>query len=331
VARSTPDEGPVDAVPAAPTYAHQGVFDALSLDPSSFKSVPGFPSVFVGEDGGRKVVVKRTRTPLARGRALLAWMGELRSTGALVVEPVTHLAANPVAVGDDVWVAYQYVDGEPYSDSSDRRSNAGRLLGAIHALDPGEHLHAAVYGWPIQDDASLDEDLTLLAALLEAQRLDMRLLTQYERKLRELEVAYVRPLKAADLSWALGPWDYKANNLVYIPGTERPVLIDPDSAGYLPRLLDLALAAILFHNDATQGPGRLFNQTEWSEFYSGYAEHIALSADERSLWPIALEFMRLEEGLWAVLNDDTGWASPGRQRDYLLDVLTSDLNELQQV
>lgn len=309
---------------------HRDVLNAFGLELSS-SSAPGplfsFSAVFLVRHESRDVILKRTRTPIDRAHALLRWTTHLRSQGISVVTPVPGLEPNPVEVGQDVWVAYPFIDGEVYRGTQAQVRAAGELLGAIHSVEWDDSSFAG-FAWPDEDEASIVTDVSALAGVLRAARVSGAddLITAYADRLRVAHTEFVSALRSADLEWRCGPWDYKANNLVYV-ADGSPTLVDPDSAGHLPRVLDLALAAVLFHNEAPSAPGRLFTAAEWSWFYSGYRSKTDLSTVEKELWPIALEFMHLDEGLWLLLNDPEGWEKQP-QRDFLLDLLTSDLDQL---
>ena len=86
------------------------------------------------------------------------------------------------------------------------------------------------------------------------------------------------------------------------------MLIDPDNAERGPRLLDLALAALLFHTETATY--RAFDAEEWAWFRDAYLDHVELTAAERALWPAALDYQAWEEVGWALGDDD--WADPSR-------------------
>jgi Ser/Thr protein kinase RdoA (MazF antagonist) len=102
-----------------------------------------------------------------------------------------------------------------------------------------------------------------------------------------------------------------------------PVLVDPDNGGIEPRLFDLALAVLLFHTECPGAPGRLFTPGEWTVFLEAYGAHIELTAQERELWPAALDQVLWDEGSWALQdNDEAAWADP-RQGAFLRDLVTT--------
>jgi len=97
-------------------------------------------------------------------------------------------------------------------------------------------------------------------------------------------------------------WDYKANNLIF-DKIGKPTLIDPDNAGRIPRLVDFALAIILFHNELDSAPSRLFNLEEWELFRDTYLENIELTKLEKDLWQDYLWFVFIDEALWLITCD----------------------------
>lgn len=113
--------------------------------------------------------------------------------------------------------------------------------------------------------------------------------------------------------------DYKASNLVF-GETGVPVLVDPDNGGLEPRILDLAMAVVLFHNECPTAPDRLFTSQEWTTFATAYLHHIELTPAERELWPAALDHILWEEGTWALEDNDAEAWTNIRQGGYLRDL-----------
>jgi spectinomycin phosphotransferase len=130
-------------------------------------------------------------------------------------------------------------------------------------------------------------------------------------------------VRGAELPHAPVSLDFRATNLRYQDGV--PTLVDPDNAEYAPRLLDLALAALLFHNEIENGPGRLFDDAEWPGFVAAYLGHVRLTAAERSLWPMAVRYMLIEWGFWTLTDAAAigAWAQPA-QRSFLHDLASTD-------
>ncbi len=243
----------------------------------------------------QSVVLKTTRFPLERAQVLQKWLRSLPAGLSL------EALAEPWCEDEQAWVLYPFIEGEAYSGLPDQIAQAGDLLGCLHqsTLDLG----LPSYDWPLQDLESIQEDLQGLEALASQENLQLESqLIQESLK----QAAQIRScLMAAALPMVNASWDYKANNLVY--QTHGPLLIDPDSAGYLPRILDLALTVWLFHNEHLSAPARLWTQQEWLVFLKAYSQQIDLTPIEIRLWPEALRWMFLEEAVWLLLADPAGW------------------------
>ncbi|WP_146103615.1 phosphotransferase [Nonomuraea solani] len=264
------------------------------------------------------VAVKRTHSAEAMGR----WVRSLAEGGFPVVSPVV----GPYRIGEDDWVAYPWVEGRAYDGSAADIRAAGDLLGRLHAAgDAAAGL--AGFEWPDHDEESVEEDVTGLDKVLAAYRPGLRreVLGRFEPLLRSFMTTTLPAIRDAGLPVADVSMDYKAVNLVY--GEAGPVLVDPDNGERAPRLLDLALAVLLFHNDLPGRPGRLFDETEWVIFRDAYLGHVSLTAREERLWPAALTYMLLEWGVWTAINGgEVGdWDDP-RQADFLTGLLTVDVS-----
>ena len=94
------------------------------------------------------------------------------------------------------------------------------------------------------------------------------------RNVLQEAVIVQRELQQTDLPHIATTYDYKANNLIMTP---EPYLIDPDNATWAPRIFDLALALLLFHNEHHDAPDRVFTTQEWKTFLSGYQTYVELT------------------------------------------------------
>lgn len=284
---------------------------AFGLSDLTPTSLTPWARVFRATDAaGRPVVVKRTATHAHHARAMARWTRAAVAAGFPVVAPCALGRENPQQVGADWWVVYPWVAGVAYTGTRDQIRLAGDLLGRQHALqvDAGE---LRPYRWPEVDE---DEIARALAALA-TKGADVAALRDLARRWRDVALP---ALRAATLPATGVSSDYKAGNLVFTPA--GPVLVDPDNGGREPRLFDLALAVVLFHHECPGAPGRLFDAREWTVFRTAYAAHVRLTAEERALWPAALDHMLWEEGSWALEdNDEAAWADP-RQGAFLRDL-----------
>ncbi|WP_204249562.1 hypothetical protein, partial [Vagococcus silagei] len=104
-------------------------------------------------------------------------------------------------------------------------------------------------------------------------------------------------LKALSLPKIATPYDYKADNLVYLNST-TPYLIDPDNALFLPRIFDVALALLLFHNVLDTAPNHVWTPHEWQLFLEGYTQSVTLIPQEKSTWIKAVQHIFMDEVLW---------------------------------
>lgn len=287
------------------------------LEPQSiYAHAPVYKAQYRGQD----VVLKQTRSSPEGASAVQRWIESLPRNQT--VQALRMAVPNPCRFGADFWVVYPYVVGETYAGTEKQIQAAGKLLGMMHR-DP-QDFGLPNYDWPQQEPDSLAKDQQGLLQLAATQELTLAPeLLNWLKIHQSLSTTLIQ----AHLPAAAGTWDYKANNLVYRQEAGQPaVLIDPDSAGFLPRILDLALAVLLFHNELPSAPSRLWTPSEWQIFANAYTDKCPITAQERKLWPQALKWMFLEEGLWLLLNDDGGWHDP-HQRAFLTDLLTLPQHE----
>lgn len=270
------------------------------------ESIYPYAPVFRALIDGRPVVVKRTRrsTPAA----IATWVRSLASDGFPVVVPVSE----PVRVGSGAaWVAYPWIEGRTHQPGPADAAAAGDALGRMHGRDAARSGIPA-FSWPDYEPGAVAGDLARCLPMVSGALLD---------RLRDLaarlEPELLPAMRAADLPWCEASADWKATNLVHTP--TGPVLVDPDNAEYLPRVLDLALAVVLFNTETAAH--RAFDGAEWHAFRTAYLAHVRLSDAERELWPVALEYQQWEEGSWAV--EDSDWSDPGRAA-FLTDALCAD-------
>ncbi|MEV5504054.1 phosphotransferase [Nonomuraea fuscirosea] len=293
------------------------VFRRFGIEPQA--SIYPYAPVFRGVIGGRAVAVKRTNSAEAMGR----WVRYLAAAELPVVTPL----AVPHHIAGHDWVAYPWIEGRPYDGSLADIRAAGNLLGRLHAVGDAEGSTGLPgFEWPDQDEESVQDDVTGLGKVLATYRPDLRreVLERFEPLLRAFMATTLPAIRDADLPVADVSMDFKAVNLVY--GQAGPVLVDPDNGERAPRLLDLALAVLLFHNDLPGGPARLFHEREWAVFRDAYLVHVRPTARERELWPTALLYMLLEWGVWSAINGgETGDWDDSRQAAFLADLLTVDI------
>ena len=228
-----------------------------------------------------------------------------------MVTPIASSTANPAKVDGRWWVVYPWIDGDAYDASHCQISAVGTWLGRQHAarVSHGAGMHR--YAYPDTSRSDVEQDLITLGARLDDDSVVRQLAQRWW-------TTSLPALRGADLPLAAVTGDVKAANFAFTD--HGPVMIDPDNAGVQPRILDLALAVALFHNECPTAPGHLFDTAQWTTFANAYLSHVDLTAAERRMWPAALEHMLWEEGTWALEdNDQAAWDHP-RQGAFLRDL-----------
>ena len=306
---------------------YQAVFDYFGIDAGDrpAESCYAYAPVFRTAVAGVRAAVKRTRRSPVAAAAIARWVSALAASGIPVVTPIEAPVQDPGLIGDGMWVAYPWIDGRVYDGSDADIAAAGDLLGRIHART--DYFDAAMprFKWPEHDEASVQEDIDDLSRVLKsrAPEIALQVVGRTGPWHRTFMTDTLPAIRDSALPFIAGTTDFKAGNLVYT--ATGPVLIDPDNADYLPRVLDLAIAALLFHNDLKTAPPRLFTQAEWAVFDKAYSAHAKLTDLEVELWPTALQYMISEWGTWTLVAADEwdDWADP-HNRTFLADLATAD-------
>jgi Ser/Thr protein kinase RdoA (MazF antagonist) len=280
------------------------------------RSIYPFSPVFPATVAGHRVVIKRARRSVPH--AIAAWTHELAAGGFPCVTPIGLDRANPVRLASgSTWVAYPWIEGRRYRPTVDDIAAAGDLLGRLHSRG-ATAAGLPAFPWPEYSSEELAGDL---ASYESAARAHLPGADAAIDRLRDLGTRFVPELlpalRAAAVPIAATTSDWKASNLVYAP--DGPVLIDPDNADRGPRILDLALAALLFHSETDYD--RAFDAAEWTVFRDAYLARVTPTHAERALWPAALDYQLWEEVGWALGDDD--WTDPLRPA-FFADVLTVD-------
>jgi spectinomycin phosphotransferase len=304
----------------------------------AFESIYPYAPVYRLRDDRGDWILKRTQKPLDRARAVASWTQDLAARRLSVVTPAHGFGENPrgfqpdhdLAADDEVWVVYPFIAGEPYPEDGDtvQIHAAGDLLGAIHAIgtdvDFGlKQSETVVAVEPVE----IEQDTAAILGHVRAAYPEAAAAAQTalaERSQRYFGYALPALLEAR-LPLTNCSWDYKASNLIY-PTPASPVLVDPDNAGRIPRTYDLAIAALLFHNEG-MGPSRVFTSSEWEAFLGGYLQHVQFTEEEQRAWDDLLLCAWMDEALWLLQDDGTGWADT-RQSQLLLSLLLADLSTL---
>jgi spectinomycin phosphotransferase len=306
-------------VPEGEQLPLEALVEAFGLAEADPYSLTPFARVHRGRTpAGAEVVLKRTGTKTAE--ALAAWTRALAESGVGVVTPVTLDRPNPQQLAaEEWWVVYPFVAGAAYRGEPEQVAEAGALLGRLHAA-PVDASPLRQYRWPTVDEAEVAHECDVIeenfARHVPGQR--DACAAAVRSLARQWCTGTVNLLREADLPSVGVSSDYKASNLVFTGS--GPVLVDPDNGGREPRILDLALALILFHNESDSAPARLFDSAEWSAFLAGYQRHVSLTEQERQLWPQALEHLLWDEGTWVLEDhDESGWSDP-RQCAFMVEL-----------
>ena len=130
-------------------------------------------------------------------------------------------------------------------------SQAGELLGRIHKLSSRDNVFK-LEKYDVFDfyNHEVDDHIKVKLKIF-VDSYSQILIPKFLRKSVYQAVYNQEYLKNSSLIWIETPHDYKANNLIY---KDTPVLIDPDNAKWIPRMFDLALALLLFHNELFYQP-----------------------------------------------------------------------------
>jgi|SRR5687767_2021952 len=293
------------------------------------ESIYAYAPVFRVANSDGFWIVKRTQTPLARAQAIAAWTHSLAALDISVVIPAVGFGDNPRVFQNDegqeqVWVVYPFIPGQLYQGNNTQILDAGNLLGKIHAASTDEDFGLKQRDTVVIIEAEeIEEDINKVLHFLKQG--SPHLVEDARAHLRQQVQRYFQQasprMAATRLPVTNCSCDYKASNLVY--HENRPVLVDPDNGGRIPRAYDLAIAALLFHNEGA-GPCRVFTAGEWQVFLEGYGQHVELNDFERNHWEDILLCAWIDEALWLLQDDETGWADP-KQSQLLRSLLFADL------
>lgn len=310
-----------DAKAAADAFGLIGNRDAVSLCP--------YGPVYRVSDGRGAFVLKRTGYPHSGALAIASWLRMLEDHKVDIVAPVTGFAPNPrqVIVGSEpgFWVLYPFIEGEPFSGSMEQLRGAGALLAKIHTL--GEDYKGTlrqVKSLPVHDMnwTTTQIELATLAVAKYAPDVSDIFIENVKDRLTELSDEKLL-ITNSRLVLSACSWDYKASNII-IAGGNKPVLVDPDHAGCIPRIYDLACSVLLFNCDHDHSKPRLFRKGEWRSFRDGYNPIRSLTVGEFSVWPQMLKLAWLDQGIWLLGNWPEGWESE-KDALYLRDLATNSL------
>ncbi|RPF50706.1 spectinomycin phosphotransferase [Aquisalibacillus elongatus] len=273
---------------------------------------PFSPVYRVGE-----VIIKRTQSPLVQAHRLVEYLNHLKESGVQVVTPVDLEGSNPVELGEDCYICYPFIEGDVYRGHVDQIRQAGELLGHIHSLSSGDN----TYGLEEYDvfdfyHHEVDDHIEKIGQFVDTYQVDIDI--DLLNDIFHRSVDQQEELQKAPLTWVETPHDYKANNLIF---KEKPFLIDPDNAQRIPRVFDLALALLLFHNEMSTAPHRTFTPQEWQVFLEGYQKYQTFTEQEVLCWEDAVNHVFLDDVMWLLAEEDEDWERQ-EQRDLFVSIAT---------
>ena len=269
------------------------------------KSIYPYAPVYKVEQGGESYIVKNTVSPIEEAVKLANFVGRLHKLGVPIVAPVPMSVDNPQQVDETVWVVYPFIKGMSYTGKDDEIYEAGKLLGRIHYLSSENNEEGLdIYDEFDFEEQEIKEDLEEIIGHAEKRGISLDEGQLSEQILRIIEQQ--EALKVLKLPSVATPYDYKADNLIY-NDYAKPYLIDPDNATFLPRIYDLALALLLFHNALDTAPDRIFDIKQWSLFKKGYFEFVEITDMERKHWQDVVRHIFLDEVIWLMADFEEGW------------------------
>lgn len=286
-------------------------------------SIYPFSPVYRIKGDKRDLIVKKTQSPLERAHRLIKYTAYLQGNGIPVVTPISIGKENPQTVGEDTYVVYPFIEGPAYSGEDAEIIKAGELLGRIQALSP----EGNTFDLPEYDvfDFTVDEvEESIQNIEIYVTRHHCKIDTvKLKEKLLQI-VSQQDEIRDCGLPYTATPHDYKANNLIY---QAEPCLIDPDNATWIPRVFDIALALLLFHNELKTAPDTIFTPEQWQLFLQGYKKSICLTELEQSYWQKAVEHVFLDEVMWLMADVEEDWDNQSQRT--LFESLTSALLDLE--
>lgn len=269
------------------------------------KSIYPFSPVYKVEQGDKSYIVKNTRAPIEKAMRIASFVERLHKLGVPIVTPVPIGVDNPQQIDEIVWVVYPFIKGKSYTGKDEEIYEAGMLLGHIHSLSSTNNEEGLrTYNEFDLEEQEIMEDLEKIKGYVEKRGLSLDEGHLRRQMLRIIEKQDT--LKALELPSVATPYDYKADNLIY-NDCVKPYLIDPDNAVFLPRIYDLALTLLLFHNVLDTAPGRVFDIKQWSLFKKGYFQFVKITDIERKHWQDVVKHVFLDEVIWLMADFEEGW------------------------
>ncbi|OEH91120.1 phosphotransferase enzyme family protein [Bacillus solimangrovi] len=300
------------------------VYTYFGLD-TSVKSIYKYSPVFKTKQDGLNIIIKKTKKDREQIERLFTWTEKLTDNGIQVVRPIAFNDQLYHEINEDHWVVYPFINGRKYDASLKDMYDAGCMLGKIHAVTSDRSVFNHGFKWEQYDEEFMNDVKGDITNLLDIYKDDFHIgaFKDLSKEINRLIETSFQSIKDIPLPYVDASWDYKANNLVF--SEQGLVLIDPDNAGSVPRVFDLALALILFHTEMDTAPRRVFTVKEWEQFKSGYLSYVSLTDTEKKVWNELLLFVYMDEALWAM--SDLDETESDRQKSFIKSLLGVNLHE----
>lgn len=269
-------------------------------------SIYPFSPVFHVKLCEQQFIIKCTQT---NPTSLVHYLNMLKQHNIKVVTPVPLDVPNPQKIGDNTFIVYPFIEGTLYQGTDEQLIAVGEHLGKIHAASPPTN----VCELPVYDvydfyNHEVEDAIDVLCEYSQANQVMLDI-----QQVKQLWLAAIKnqeALQLLKLPHVATPHDYKATNIVMTP---TPFLIDPDNASFVPRIFDLALTLLLFHNEQSQAPHRVFTVQEWQLFLTGYSKYIKLTQVEIEWWEAAKQHVFLDDVMWLMTANEEDWRNPAQQ------------------
>ncbi|WP_347757036.1 hypothetical protein [Agrococcus sp. ProA11] len=274
--------------------------------------------------GGAEEVHAVVKQTWSSPEPLEAWQRTLVARGIRTVAPLVP----PVTVGEgddaECWVAYPRLAGREWvgrvsaAGTADLAA-AGRLLGQMHVASEALAIDGFPgFEWGSAERASIDEDISAIRDSAD-EHWPGADVSHWVAQLDDF-ASLLERVRAADVPQLPASLDHRAANLLF--DAEGALMLDLENAALAPRILDLAVAVLLFPLEHAGSGGSALGNDEWVAFRDAYLEACPLTRQERELWPDALTYMKLEWGTWHLTEGVE--SEPEGNLGYLHDLLTLD-------
>ncbi|MCM1989251.1 phosphotransferase enzyme family protein [Oceanirhabdus seepicola] len=300
------------------------------LEELNGESIYRYSPVFMCMYDGKKAIIKKTKENEEKAMELFKWEEELRNKGVECVSPIKAINGEFITcvAEEERWVLYPYIEGKRFDGSIKHIRNAGRLLGKIHKAGENKRFFKSGFKFETFDDEFIEEVNDDIKIIKERYKdiISSEVLEEFEKWIKAAIASNYNNVGDRDFPMVDCSWDYKGNNLVY---SEEgiPTLIDPDNGGVVPRIIDLALALILFNNEMETAPSRMFSKEEWTVFKDGYYEYTQLNKVEKDAWNDLLKFVFIDEGLWAIVDLETDESE--RQKEFIKNLIEFNVGDFE--